>query len=82
VALVLNSLVGLLQTEKYATGSTQAELYASAIAKFRIPIIAPGTMKTIGAKVRTSYDLLREASRLLEQAKRRIEQFIEQGKKN
>jgi restriction endonuclease S subunit len=82
VALVLNSPVGLLQTEKYTTGSTQAELYPSAIARFCIPLIASSTTKTIGDKVRISYDLLRESSGLLEQAKRRVEELIEKGRRN
>ncbi len=79
VALVLNSLVGLLQTEKYATGSTQAELYPSAIAQFCIRLIAASRMKTIGDKMRTSYDLLKEANALLEGAKRLVDKLIEQG---
>ena len=81
VAVVMNSQVGLLQTEKHVTGSTQAELYPSAIAKFAIPILASNTMSAIGDKVRASYGLLNKANGLLERAKRRVEEFIEQGAK-
>jgi hypothetical protein len=78
VGLVLNSPVGLLQTEKHATGSTQAELYPSAIAKFFVPLLKPKMMIAIGDKVRASYVALCEARQLLEQAKRRVEELIEQ----
>lgn len=78
VGLVLNSPVGLLQTEKHATGSTQAELYPSAIAKFFVPLLKSKMMTAIGDKVRASYVALCEARQLLEQAKRRVEELIEQ----
>lgn len=78
VALVMNSPVGLLQTEKHATGSAQAELYPSAVAKFVIPLLQPRTVAAIGDKVRMSYRVLCEAKELLEQAKRRVEELIEQ----
>jgi len=81
IALVMNSPVGLLQTEKHATGSTQAELYPSAIAKFLIPILNLKTMTAIGDKVRASYMALCEAKNPLEQAKRRVEEMIEQDGK-
>ena len=77
VALVMNSLVGLLQTEKYATGSTQAELYPSAIARFSIPLLPPETMEAIGNKVRESYNAQIEAKVFFETAKRNIEELIE-----
>lgn len=79
VGLVMNSPVGLLQTEKHATGSTQAELYPSAIAKFLIPILKPKIMTGVGDKVRGSHLALVEAKQLLEQAKRRVEELIEQN---
>jgi restriction endonuclease S subunit len=79
VALVMNSPVGLLQTEKHATGSTQAELYPSAIARFLIPLLKPKIMTAVGDKVRRSHLALVEAKQLLEQAKRRVEELIEQN---
>lgn len=78
VGLVLNSSIGLLQTEKHATGSAQAELYPSAIAKFFVPLLKPKMMTAIGDKVRASYVALCESRQLLGQAKRRVEELIEQ----
>lgn len=79
VGLVLNSPVGLLQTEKHVTGSTQVELYPSAIAKFLVPLLKPKTMTAIGDKARASHVGLCQARQLLEKAKRRVEELIEQN---
>jgi len=78
VALVLNSKVGAMQTEKHGTGSTQVELYPANLAKFLIPILDPKKQREIGDKVRQSYDALKQSKTLLEQAKRRVEELIEQ----
>jgi len=78
IALVLNSKVGAMQTEKHGTGSTQVELYSGNLAKFLIPILDPKKQREIGDKVRQSYDALKQSKTLLEQAKRRVEELIEQ----
>lgn len=78
VALVLNSKVGAMQTEKHGTGSTQVELYPGNLAKFMIPILKPKVQREIGDKVRASYAALKKSKALLEKAKQRVEQLIEQ----
>lgn len=79
VTLVLNSKVGAMQTEKHGTGSTQVELYPGNLAKFMIPILKQKVQREIGDKVRASYAALKESKALLERAKLRVEQLIEQG---
>ena len=82
LALVLNSVVGKLQTEKYSRGSAQLELYPADIAKFLIPIIDEDTMRNIGELVRNSLTSLNQSKQLLAKAKRRVEELIEQEAKN
>ena len=79
VALFLNSFPGLLQTEKHAAGSAQAELYPSGLAKFIIPLLQTETMQQIGDRVRKSYQIMTEAKGLLENARRTVEELVEKG---
>lgn len=78
LALVMNSKIGKLQTEKHSRGSAQLELYPADIAKFIIPIISENKMKEIGDLVRNSLSALNQSKQLLAQAKRRVEELIEQ----
>lgn len=78
LALVMNSKIGKLQTEKHSRGSAQLELYPADIAKFVIPIISENKMKEIGDLVRNSLSALNQSKQLLAQAKRRVEELIEQ----
>lgn len=77
VALVLNSKVGAMQTEKHATGSTQVELYPGNLARFMIPIVAPKTQREIGDRVRQSYQALKQSKALLEKARQGVAALIE-----
>lgn len=79
LALLLNTTVGKIQTEKYIRGSAQAELYPSDIAKFTVPILDKEKMREIGSLVRESLKCSQESKRLLEQAKLRVEQLIEEA---
>lgn len=67
-----------MQTEKHGTGSTQVELYPTNLAKFLIPILDEDKQRQIGDRVRESYASLKQSMMLLEQAKARVEQLIEQ----
>ena len=78
LALVLNSIVGKLQTEKHSRGSAQLELYPADIAKFIVPIIDEDVMRKIGDLVRNSLSSLNQSKKLLAQAKQRVEELIEQ----
>lgn len=79
VALALSAIVGSYQTEKHARGSAQAELYPSDIAKFILPVISQEKQREIGDLVRSSLAAQDESRRLLEQAKRRVEELIEEA---
>lgn len=76
-ALVLNSKIGRLQTEKSCTGSAQAELYPADIEKFIIPILPSETQILIAEKIQKSFELRKQSKELLEQAKRMVEEEIE-----
>ena len=76
-ALVLNSKIGRLQTEKLCTGSAQAELYPSDIEKFLIPILPQEIQKQIAELIQTSFALRQESKQLLESAKLAVEAEIE-----
>lgn len=82
-ALVLNSKVGRLQTEKACTGSAQAELYPSDLEKFLIPILPKDKQELIAEKVKQSFAFRTESKELLEIAKHKVEDVIyEMSKEN
>lgn len=73
LALVLNSPVGRMQTEKLCTGSAQAEIYPNDIEKFIVPILDETKQETIAAKVQDCFALKMESKRLLIVAKEAVE---------
>ncbi len=79
LALVLNSLIGRMQTEKLCTGSAQAELYPSDIEKFIIPILDASIQESISAKIQEGFALKAESKRFLDEAKMMVEREIEQS---
>jgi len=79
MALVLQGKVGQFQTAKHARGSAQAELYPADIDKFLVPLLPASLQAEIGGLVRTSLNKQRESKSLLEQAKARVEQLIEEA---
>jgi type I restriction enzyme, S subunit len=79
MALVFQSVVGQFQTQKHARGSAQAELYPPDIDRFIVPLLDPTKQIAIGDLVRKSLEKQQESKRLLDQAKTRVEQFIEEA---
>ncbi len=79
MAMVFQSVVGQFQTQKFARGSAQAELYPADIDRFVVPLIDCKQQKAIGDLVRESLGKQQESRRLLEQAKARVEQLIEEA---
>lgn len=77
LALVFNSIIGKLQTQKYSRGSAQLELYPADIASFIIPIIDKVKMREIGDLIRKSLTSLNEYKSLLVKAKISVEKIIE-----
>lgn len=82
LAIVLNSQVGRMQTEKLCTGSAQAELYPTDIEKFVVPILPDKTQQTIADYVQKSVSLRQQAKQLLEDAKLKVETAISGGGDN
>lgn len=82
-ALVLNSKVGRLQTEKAYTGSGQVEIYPTELEKFLIPILPKDKQEVIAEKVKQSFAFRTESKELMEMAKKKVEDFIfEMSKEN
>lgn len=79
MAMVFQSVIGQFQTQKYARGSAQAELYPVDIDRFIVPLIDAAQQKAIGDLVRESLVKQQESQQLLEQAKSRVEQLIEEA---
>jgi len=75
-ALLLNSIVGRLQTEKACTGSAQVELYPADLEKFLIPILPKEQQESIAEKVIQSFALRTKSKELLEMAKKKVEDDI------
>ncbi|MDD4072140.1 MAG: hypothetical protein PHY78_07255 [Desulfobacterales bacterium] len=79
MTLVFQSIVGQFQTQKYLRGSAQAELYPTDIDWFVVPLIDSSKQIAIGDLVRDSLEKQQESKCLLEQAKTRVEQLIEEA---
>lgn len=79
LAVILQSIVGQFQTEKYSRGSAQAELYPYDISKFIVPILPEKQQKEIGDLSRESLRLNQHSFELLEKAKQMVENLIEQA---
>lgn len=79
MGMVFQSIVGQFQTQKHARGSAQAELYPADIDKFVVPLLKPAKQEEIGNLVRDSLKKQRESAQLLERAKARVEQLIEEA---
>ena len=77
VAVVLNSMIGRMQTRRACTGSAQVELYPSDIRQFIVPFVAPEIESEIVRCVEESHVAKRRAKALLERAKRAVEVAIE-----
>lgn len=79
MALVFQSIVGQFQTQQHARGSAQAELYPSDIDRFVVPLLGADKQRVIGDLVRESLVKQQASRKLLEQAKTRVEQLIEEA---
>ncbi len=79
MSMVFQSIIGQYQTQKHARGSAQAELYPADIDKFVVPLLSLGKQQEIGNLVRESLIKQRESAHLLDQAKSRVEQLIEEA---
>lgn len=79
LALVLNSKIGRMQTEKSSTGSAQVELYPDDLASFIIPILPEQIQTKIASLIQQSFECKAQSKQLLEDAKRMVESEIEKN---
>lgn len=80
LAVYLNSPLGLVQTDQWASGSAQREIYPDDIDKFLVYLPSPRFQQKVAGLVCESHQARRKAKRLLEEAKRKVGKMIEKGK--
>jgi len=76
LAVFLNSPLGILQADAWATGSAQRELYPDAISKFTVYLPSPAFQQKIADLVTAAYEARAKAKKLLEAAKQKVEDLI------
>lgn len=82
LALVLNSKIGRMQTERSCTGTAQAEIYPDDIADFIVPVLSEELQNEIASLVGQSLEC-KQQSRLLQQsAIQMVEEVIEKYRVN
>lgn len=79
LALCLNSQIGQMQAERDAGGSVIAHWKPQQIKNVLIPILPKEIQKKITELVIQSYEARKKSKELLEEAKRKVEEFIEKG---
>lgn len=77
LALCINSIVGQMQIERDAGGSIIAHWKPEQIKRLQIPILPIPIQQKIAELVRQSHESRKKAKELLEQAKRRVDDMIE-----
>ncbi len=77
LAVFLNSPFGLLQTDKWACGSGQREIYPDNIERFLIYLPDEKFQQKIADLVQQSYTTHQKAKSLLEEAKTKVEEIVE-----
>jgi restriction endonuclease S subunit len=82
LGIVLNSLIGRLQSEKEKSGMAQPYIYAKSLREFIIPIIDIQKQNQIADLISESFQLKTESERLLEVAKKAVEMAIEIDEEN
>ena len=75
--VVLRSFIGKLQLEKPTTGSSYPTVDDADIENLIIPILPKDSQQKIADLIRQSHEARKKAKELLEQAKREVEELIE-----
>jgi len=76
LAVYLNSPLGLLQAECWASGSGQREIYPTDIAGFVVYLLSMEFQQRIADLVTQSWEARQKARQLLEEAKRKVEDLV------
>jgi len=79
LSLVVNSRICKMQIDQECSGALIVHWKPNLIRKLKIPVLSDSTMKELGRLVSESKKALTESRQLLEQAKRRVEELIEQA---
>ena len=79
---VLNSLVGATQSKRHSKATAQQYLYPADIRKFIIPILNKTIQEKIGQFIIDANSARRQAKKLLEEAKKKVEEMIENGQED
>ncbi|HOV21268.1 MAG TPA: restriction endonuclease subunit S [bacterium] len=77
LALCLNSIIGQMQAERDGGGSIITHWKPEQIKNLQIPILPKSTQQKITDLVRKSHQARKQAKQLLEQAKQKVEELIE-----
>lgn len=77
LALCINSLIGRLQIERDCGGSVIIHWKPEQIKELQIPILPRETQQKIAELVKQSHEARNRAKELLEEAKRKVEEAIE-----
>ncbi len=77
LGFLLNSIIGRAQSERDKSGLAQPYIYAKNLRKFLIPILPKETQQKIADLVRHSHVARKKAKELLEEAKQKVEDWIE-----
>jgi len=75
--LILDHHLGQVQFNRWITGSTNGHLAPRDVGRVLVPRLAPETEKQMAALVAESLEKRQESEQLLDQAKSRVEQLIE-----
>lgn len=81
LVLLLNSIFCKLQFERIGTGGVQTNISSNDILNILIPKINPATQEQIALKIQKSFTLRAKSKDLLQNAKMRLENAIENGTK-
>ncbi len=79
LVLLLNSIFCKLQFERIGTGGVQTNISSNDILNILIPKINPATQEQIALKIQKSFTLRTKSKDLLQNAKMRLENAIENG---
>jgi len=81
LVLLLNSIIGSYQLERIGTGGVQTNISYKDIKNILIPILPKPTQQKIAELVKQSHEARKKSKKLLEEAKQKVEDLIENSGK-
>ena len=80
LGVVLNSIIGRMQSEKRKSGTAQPYIYPTDLKEFLIPVLSSAIQEEIANLVQKSFKYKEQSKRLLQEAKQMVEAEIEREK--